>query len=229
MQYANTIELEISGRSAQFTDPNTRKTPQPRSYPVPTYEAIKGILRSIYWKPTFIWIPDRIRVMERIEFEDISSRLRFGKEIRNVGIKRLCNVRYQVRAHFVWNMNRPEFANDRSENKHFRMALRALSAGGRMPVFLGTAECACSVRSAHFGSGQGYYDKSGRIEVGELHHSFVYPDEGWDEITRSGLSVRSWKCFMQNGVVVFPKPWECSGRLLKKALPKQFGRISQED
>ncbi|MCA6071063.1 MAG: hypothetical protein LE168_01540 [Endomicrobium sp.] len=26
---------------------------------MPTYEAIKGIAESIYWKPTFVWIIDK--------------------------------------------------------------------------------------------------------------------------------------------------------------------------
>lgn len=229
VQYTNTIELEISGRNALFTDPRTRKTPQPGSFPVPTYEAVKGILRSVYWKPTFIWVPDRLRVMERIRFEGCTSRLRFGREVRNVEIQRLCTVRYQIRAHFIWNMNRPEFSADRNENKHFQMALRALSRGGRMPVYLGTADCPCSVRSVRFGSGHGFYDNSGRTELGELHHSFTYPDEGWDDTTRRGLTVRSWKCFMQDGVIEFPKPWELGGRSLKDFTPKQFANMEVEE
>lgn len=33
----------------------------------------------------------------------------------------LKQCRYQVQAHFEWNMNRPELAGDRNENKHHEM------------------------------------------------------------------------------------------------------------
>ena len=115
-----------------FTDPESGG-----SFPVPTFEAVKGILRAVYWKPTFIWVPDELRVMNRISMEDCSV-MRRG---RCVVQRRLADIRWQVRAHFVWNENRPEFARDRDEDKHFRIALRSLARGGRFPVWLGTADC----------------------------------------------------------------------------------------
>lgn len=39
------------------------------SYQVPTYEALKGILSSVYWKPTFIWRILDVRVMNPIQTE----------------------------------------------------------------------------------------------------------------------------------------------------------------
>ena len=58
MEYSNTITLRIWGRYALFSDPVTRVGGEKHSYPVPTYQAVKGILESVYWKPTFIWVPD---------------------------------------------------------------------------------------------------------------------------------------------------------------------------
>ena len=43
-------------------------------------------------------------------------------------LKKVC---YQVRAHFEWNDNRPELAQDRNENKHHQIALRTIKKGGR--------------------------------------------------------------------------------------------------
>ena len=54
MQYSNTITLHVWGRYALFSDPITRVGGEKISYPVPTYQAVKGILESVYWKPTFI-------------------------------------------------------------------------------------------------------------------------------------------------------------------------------
>jgi CRISPR-associated protein Cas5d len=62
----NTIEFRLWGRYAMFTDPLTKIGGEKCSYQVPTYEALKGIAKSIYWKPTFIWVIDEVRVMKRI-------------------------------------------------------------------------------------------------------------------------------------------------------------------
>ena len=62
----NTIEFRVSGKLAMFTDPLTPRGGEKCSYHIPTYEALKGIVKSIYWKPTFVWIVDEVRVMKRI-------------------------------------------------------------------------------------------------------------------------------------------------------------------
>lgn len=36
---------------------------------IPTYESLKGITESIYWKPSIIWIIDEVRVMYPIQME----------------------------------------------------------------------------------------------------------------------------------------------------------------
>ena len=180
-----------------FTDPYSHGT---QSFQVPTYEAVKGILRSIYWKPTFVWIPDELRVMNRICTEEYSVQRR----VRGVVQKRLMDVRYQVRAHFVWNENRPEFADDCDENKHFRIALRSLANGGRFPVWLGTADCCGEVRSAHFGSGVGFYDNSGIVDFGIMYHGV-----------------------MEDGVIRFASPEQCNAEFVRLSRAKRFG--SSED
>ncbi|MCA6069929.1 MAG: type I-C CRISPR-associated protein Cas5c, partial [Endomicrobium sp.] len=65
----NTIAFKVWGKFALFTDPITKLGGEKCSYQIPTYEAIKGITESIYWKPTFVWIIDKIRVMKSIEME----------------------------------------------------------------------------------------------------------------------------------------------------------------
>lgn len=42
----------------------------------------------------------------------------------------LKDVVYQVKAHFEWNLNRPELENDRNEDKHYQMALRMIKKEG---------------------------------------------------------------------------------------------------
>jgi CRISPR-associated protein Cas5d len=56
----------VWGRYALFTDPLTRIGGEKYSYQVPTYEALKGVLSSVYWKPTIVWVIDRARVIKPI-------------------------------------------------------------------------------------------------------------------------------------------------------------------
>ena len=74
MTYANSVCCRVYGRQALFSDPLTRMGGEKHSYPVPTYQALKGILESVYWKPTFQWVIDRVRVMNPIQTQSIGVR-----------------------------------------------------------------------------------------------------------------------------------------------------------
>src|SRR5690606_25517360 len=62
----NRISFKLYGKYALFSDPLTRIGGEKFSYQIPTYQSLKGIVESIYWKPTFIWYIDRVRVMKPI-------------------------------------------------------------------------------------------------------------------------------------------------------------------
>ena len=62
----NSIEFLLTGRNALFTDPITRIGGEKTSYHLPTYEALKGVCKSIYWKPSIIWYIDKVRVINPI-------------------------------------------------------------------------------------------------------------------------------------------------------------------
>ena len=47
----NIVEFMITGKFALFTDPLTKIGGEKSTYQIPTYEALKGILSSVYWKP----------------------------------------------------------------------------------------------------------------------------------------------------------------------------------
>ena len=82
---------------------------------MPTYEALKGILQSVYWKPTIIWVIDAVRVMHPIQMETKGIRpIKYsgGNDLSYYTYLKDCC--YQVRAHFEWNENRPELAADRN-------------------------------------------------------------------------------------------------------------------
>ena len=69
-RHRNSIEYEVSGRYALFSEAATRVGGEKFSYQVPTYQALKGITESIYWKPTFMWVIDAVRVMNRVLIQD---------------------------------------------------------------------------------------------------------------------------------------------------------------
>ena len=75
----NAIEFRLWGRRALFSDPITRVGGEKYTYPVPTYQALKGVVESIYWKPTIIWHIDKVRVMHPIRNEAINCKgIRYG-------------------------------------------------------------------------------------------------------------------------------------------------------
>lgn len=179
MKYRNTVEFEVYGDYALFSDPVTRVGGEKCSYHVPTYEALKGILQSVYWKPTLIWIIDAVRIMKPIQTETKAIRpisYNGGNDLSYYTY--LKDVSYQVRAHFEWNRNRPELESDRNENKHHNIARRMISRGGRRDIFLGTRECQGYVVPCEFEEGEGYYDsQEGDLSYGLMYHGITYADE----------------------------------------------------
>ncbi len=207
--HRNTIEFKVWGRYALFTDPLTKVGGEKCSYHVPTYEALKGIAKSIYWKPTFIWVIDDVRVIKRIRTQTKGTKpLEFSGGNTLAIYTFLVDVEYQVRAHFEWNSARPELADDRNENKHHNMAKRLLERGGRQDIFLGTRDCQGYVEPCKFGSGLGDLDDAGELAFGLMFHGFDYPDETGD----GKLHARFWQPTMSDGIIEFDHPGKCKTR-----------------
>ena len=220
MQHPNIVEFEVYGPYALFSDPLMRVGGEKNSFQIPTYEALKGVLSSVYWKPTIIWYIDEVRIMNRIQTEVKSVRpIKYNGGNDLAYYTYLKDCRYQVRAHFEWNLNRPELEKDRNEHKHFQIAKRMIERGGRRDVFLGTRECQAYVEPCKFGSGDGAYDACPELSFGLMFHGFTYPDEGGD----GKLHVRLWHPIMKNGVVDFIRPEECTiTKEVKSQSPKLF-------
>ena len=124
MKHDNFVEFQVSGDYALFSDPMTRVGGEKFTYQVPTYEALKGILQSIYWKPTLVWVIDSVRIMNPIQTEAKGIRpIKYTSNKNDLSYYTyLKNCCYQVKAHFIWNENRPELSQDRNENKHHNIA-----------------------------------------------------------------------------------------------------------
>ena len=225
--YNNKIEFEVVGEYGLFSDPLTRMGGEKLSYPVPTYEAIKGIVHSIYWKPTLIWYIDSVRVMNPITMEPLSTKkIKYNSSSSDLSYYTyLKNCRYQVRAHFEWNENRPELAGDRNAPKHLQIAQRAIARGGRRDVFLGTRECQADVSPCTFGEGDGWYDNAGTVVFGNMFHGITYADEAYPNRvpeTEGCMSKRFWIAEMKNGIIEYPKPWDCIHERVMSMPVKEF-------
>lgn len=223
-KYPNVVEFQVTGDFALFSDPIMRLGGEKCSYQIPTYEAVKGILSSVYWKPTLIWRISDVRIMNPIQTEVKGIRpIKYGGGNELAYYPYLKNVRYQVRAHFDWNDNRPELEKDRNENKHHQIALRMIEKGGRRDVFLGTRECQGYVEPCVYGSGKGAYDDLPELSFGLMYHGITYPDEAYSEETRGRMTARFWYPVMKNGEIHFLQPEECPGQKpIRKMEMKRF-------
>ena len=212
----NKVEFKVYGRYALFTDPITKIGGEKSSYQIPTYQSLKGILESVYWKPTIIWVIDKLRVIHPIKTQSISNKpMSYGKGTHDLSIYTyLVEVEYQVQAHFEWNTNRPDMEADRNENKHYFVAKRMIEKGGRRDIFLGTRECQGYVEPCKFGYGSGFYDNYRELSFDLMFHGFDYPDE----IGSNELFARFWRPKMIDGIVNFIPPEKCTIKKLVRSM-----------
>jgi CRISPR-associated protein Cas5d len=216
----NSISFRLWGRYALFTDPVTKLGGEKFSYHIPTYEAIKGVLKSIYWKPTIVWYVDRVRVIKPLRTQTKGTKPLQWNGGNTLSIYTfLHDVEYEVEAHFEWNENRAELAQDRIDGKHFNIAVRMLEKGGRQDIFLGTRDCQGYVEPCAFGDGNSAYQDIDELSFGLMFHGFDYPDEtGIEE-----LHGRFWEATMKNGVLEFPRPQDCKiRRFIRTMTAKEF-------
>lgn len=211
----NRISFRLWGRNALFTDPITKIGGEKCSYHLPTYEAIKGVLKSIYWKPTLIWYVDNVRVINPLQTQTKGTKPLVWQGGNTLAIYTfLHDVEYQVEAHFEWNMHHPELEKDRVEGKHFSITNRMLEKGGRQDIFLGTRDCQGYVEPCIFGEGDGAYDNTNELAFGLMFHGFDYPDE----TGKAELQSRFWHATLKNGVLQFPRPDDCTIRKFVRSM-----------
>lgn len=224
-KYPNIVEFEVTGSYGLFSDPVMRIGGEKCSYQIPTYEALKGILMSVYWKPTLIWYIDKVRIINPIQMEVKGIRpvkYHGGNDLAYYTYLKDC--RYQVQAHFEWNENRPELAKDRNENKHHEIAKKMIRKGGRRDIFLGARECQGYVEPCIFGEGAGAYDDTPSLAFGLMYHGLTYADEAYSKHTAGAMTANFWYPVMENGVITFPKPEDCPiHKFLRPMEMKPFG------
>ena len=96
-KHANTIEYEVYGDYALFSDPVVRVGGEKTSYSIPTYEALRGITESIFWehptmtrggyivypRPEECTIKRHIRKMQPKIFENIEKEEHEKREVKD--------------------------------------------------------------------------------------------------------------------------------------------------
>lgn len=218
----NQITYRVWGRYGLFTDPLVKIGGEKSSYPIPTYQAIKGITESIYWKPTLLYVVDEIRVINPIRME--SKGVRPAVYNNSAGsnlayysyLSRPC---YEVKVHFIFNPLRPDLKKDWNENKHYQILKRCIEKGGRRDIFLGARECQGYVEPCEYGATPGAYDEVAELAFGTMVHGLNYPDETGDE----QLAVRLWQPVMRHGIIKFVKPADCPlTQTVKQMTAKNF-------
>ena len=125
----NSIAFRLWGKYALFSDPVTRIGGEKCSYHVPTYESLRGIARSIYWKPTFVWRIDKVRIMKPIRTQTKSVKpLNYTGGNSLAFYNYLSDVEYHVLAHFEWNEHASQLECDRNATLGGSPKLRTSSA-----------------------------------------------------------------------------------------------------
>lgn len=209
------IEFEVSGPYALFTTPHSKISGNKESYQVPPYEALRGIMESIYWKPTIRWVIDAVRVMNPIRYERrpvLGVRFNSPKHSQ-YNYLYLKDVRYQVRAHFEFNKNQTEMIWDRNAGKHDAIARRSIMIGGRRDLYFGCRECVADVTPCVFGDGEGAYDAVPEKDFGFMYHGMTYADDAVLEDDKDHLTANFWSPVMKYGVIQFARPERCKQRV----------------
>lgn len=214
------LEFEVNGESALFANPITMVSSEPSSYSVPTFSALQGITESNYWKPTIVWEPLEVRIMNQIRLEPRSKLLPkyFIDESDLSYHVYLRDVRYQVRVAMKWS-NDEQYINDRNVGKHLASAKRWLARGGKKPIALGRAECIGYIQPCEYGSGEGYYDNVS-MSLGYMVHGQTFPNRAYNAETENKVTSRLFNCEMINGIIHFPAPEECPiQRVIREEAP----------
>ena len=147
----STASVYLHGDFACFSRPDV--SPTRVTYQVPTASSLRNILESIFGKPEFVWIPEKLEVLSEIKTMSFSRNEQKEKiSIKQVGnpidimhsrsvprtMVALCNVVYKLEASIL--IREPESLEDKNcdhVKKYMEMFKRRVSNGQcfRAPYF----------------------------------------------------------------------------------------------
>lgn len=205
---SKSIRVMVSGPYAIYCRPECKV--ERVSYDVPTISALEGMLKSIYWKPAFRIVIDRVIVFNPIKFINVrrnevktkiplgavKSQMRGGEPYEFYAAEQrtqraamlLRDVKYGVEFHIELTGLRSEH-EDECEEKHYSIMVRRLKKGQcfRQPC-LGCREFAATVEYVEeFDMSQVSPELKGDKDLGYMLYGMKFADGGvpvngsWDE------------------------------------------------
>ena len=209
------FKVRVRGPRACFTRPEL--SVERVSYDVITPSAAVGLLKAVYWKPSFEWVVDRIEVLSPVRFEsikrnEVKSKMRRPSAAemkagpKGLGIDAtaqrtqrfsliLRDVDYLVDCHL--ELTDVENA-DHNLGKHLDTARRRLERGACFSQpYLGCREFPAEVALLR-GRGEapvGYFADAGERDLGLMLHSLDYSKD------EAHPAPRYFRAVMRNGVI----------------------------
>ncbi len=204
------FDLEISGPLAMFGTPTSKQSCEMISYPMPTYSALCGIMRHIYYRPGIKWEIEKCRIMNEVDYYSIPIKApHYKQKYLKAKLNRpaifvysyLQNVRYQIRAFYVVDKSFFRDTHGYCSYMHDDEIDERIMFGPEKMVWLGkTHSSTADIRPCRFGEGEGYYDSLGRSEEIYMFHSFIFDKNCWD---RSITDIGFCRQYAENGVIDF--------------------------
>ena len=198
------IEFGVEGYKALFTDPLSKQTGHPMSYPVPTASALSSLASAIYVysaEHAYKLAIDKVRIMSKIDYETVKNS--FVHPIKGsqslVVCRYVSNPYYQVSGHIEFTDGREHDIEDviKIEN----ILERGLENGRlNWDPYLGRQECHCYFRNEEFGTGTGFYDNTG-TNVGFDNMNMFFD---WTYLKNKTRIAHFGKIKMVDGVVQYP-------------------------
>jgi CRISPR-associated protein Cas5d len=141
-------EFEVRGDFACFTRPETRRGRV--SHPVPTPSALRGLMRSVFWKPAIQWRPVRVEVLSPLRWHTYGAKkLQKGATPGNPSPDRsvvTCEVLRDVAYRVIADLKLVGWGTEYHPSKYYRQFEDRVERGQFFyPPFLGMKEFAAHV------------------------------------------------------------------------------------
>lgn len=195
------FDVEVSGELAMFTTPQSKKSCERISYPMPTYSSLCGIMNSIYFCPGIKWVVEKCRVMNQIQYTNLGV---VSPHYDYVAVKKhnrfqfsyLFMPRYQLRTYYV--LDNAAYGKPGYHMGHEKRIEAAILHGGREVLKFGTSNCSAYAKSCTFGEDKGYYDDLGETEPVYMFYEFLRNKKTF-ELSDVGFCMQH----MENGIIEF--------------------------